>query len=271
MIDKPELICYTIAEASQRRRSAAAASADLETQKGAEIMFEWIKKKARQVREWAEEHPILAATVVVVSVAVTGGIAYLVIRNMNGDEELIAMPQDLIPQLGDGAVELNDIDIKELTDLEETEPVVEPPQAESLEDDEDYAYWVSSRCGHPRNIAPRIPSEAAKAEAARNGVELPENYTWVRPSNPRIRCAVDDPRAILPLDLSESEEASSPFDMWDEDEIVVELIGNMETMDTDVFEKLYGRLDVDHQIEVDESIREFANNAVGCDYWDSDE
>ena len=53
-------------------------------------MIEWIKKKARQVREWAEEHPILAATVVVMSVAVTGGIAYLVIRNMNGDEELIA-------------------------------------------------------------------------------------------------------------------------------------------------------------------------------------
>lgn len=235
------------------------------------MILKKLKKKARQVREWAEEHPILAATVVVVSVAVTGGIAYLVIRNLNGDEELIAMPQDLMPQLGDGAVELNDIDIKELKALEEPEPVVEPPQAESLEDDEDYAYWVSSRCGHPRNIAPRIPSEAAKAEAARNGVELPENYTWVRPSNPRIRCAVDDPRAILPLDLPESEEASSPFDMWDEDEIVVELIGNMETMDTDVFEKLYGRLDVDHQIEVDESIREFANNAVGCDYWDSDE
>lgn len=45
----------------------------------------------------------------------------------------------------------------------------------------------------------------------------------------------------------------------------------METMDTDVFEKLYDRPDVDRQIEVDESIREFANNAVGCDYWDSDE
>ena len=234
-------------------------------------MFEWIKKKARQVREWAEEHPILAATVVVVSVAVTGGIAYLVIRNMNGDEELIAMPQDLMPQLGDDDVELNNIDMKELKALEEPEPVVEPPQVESLDDDEDYAYWLSSRRGHPRNIAPRNPSEAAKAEAALNGVELPEYFTWVRPSNPRIRCAADDPRAILPLDLPEIEEASSTLDLWDEDEIVVELIGNMETMDTDVFEKLYERLDVDHQIEVDESIREFANNAVGCDYRDSDE
>lgn len=45
----------------------------------------------------------------------------------------------------------------------------------------------------------------------------------------------------------------------------------MEMMDTDVFEKLYDRPDVDRQIEVDESIREFANNAVGCDYWGSDE
>ena len=52
---------------------------------------------------------------------------------------------------------------------------------------------------------------------------------------------------------------------------MVMLIGNMETLDSEVFEKLYGRLDVDHQIEVDESIGEFANNAVGCDYWYSDD
>lgn len=52
---------------------------------------------------------------------------------------------------------------------------------------------------------------------------------------------------------------------------MVELIGNMETIDTNVFEELYKRLDVDHQIEVDESIREFANKAVGYDYWDSNE
>lgn len=177
------------------------------------MILKKLKKKARQVREWAEEHPILAATVVVVSVAVTGGIAYLVIRNLNGDEELIAMPQDLMSLPGDTDVELNDIDMKEFKALEEPEPAVEPPQAESLDDDEDYAYWLSSRRGHPRNIAPRNPSEAAKAVAALNGVELPENFTWVRPSNPRIRCAADDPRAILPLDLPESKEASNLLDL----------------------------------------------------------
>lgn len=32
---------------------------------------------------------------------------------------------------------------------------------------------------------------------------------------------------------------------------MIELIDNMKTMDSEMFEKLYGRLDVDHQIEVD--------------------
>lgn len=56
------------------------------------------------------------------------------------------------------------------------------------------------------------------------------------------------------------------LDLWDGDDIVIKLIDNMETLDSEIFEALYNRLDTDHQIEINESIREFANNVVGCGY-----
>lgn len=56
----------------------------------------------------------------------------------------------------------------------------------------------------------------------------------------------------------------------DEEEIMV-LISNMETMDSDEFMERYDRLDADDKIAVDDAIREFAANAIGDDYWDSDD
>ena len=56
-----------------------------------------------------------------------------------------------------------------------------------------------------------------------------------------------------------------------QDQIVVELVTSMETMDSDEFEELYSQLDIDHQMDVDQSIREFANNAIGSEHWDSDD
>ena len=42
-------------------------------------------------------------------------------------------------------------------------------------------------------------------------------------------------------------------------------------MDSDEFESKFNMLDIDHQIEVDEGVRNFADGAVGCDWWDCDE
>jgi hypothetical protein len=56
-----------------------------------------------------------------------------------------------------------------------------------------------------------------------------------------------------------------------QEEIVATLINNMETMDFEEFEKLFNQLDDKHKAEVDQSIRNFANNAIGDEHWDSDD
>ena len=52
--------------------------------------------------------------------------------------------------------------------------------------------------------------------------------------------------------------------------IVAELIEGLETLSQEEFDGLYNQLDIDHQMEVDQSVREFADNAVGDEHWDSD-
>ncbi len=56
----------------------------------------------------------------------------------------------------------------------------------------------------------------------------------------------------------------------EQDQIVVDLAVGIETLSEEEFEELYNQLDVDHQMEVDQDIREFADNAVGDEHWDSD-
>ena len=57
----------------------------------------------------------------------------------------------------------------------------------------------------------------------------------------------------------------------EQDEIVVQLTTNLGGMiEDDEFEALFEQLDVDHRLEVNDAIREFANNAVGSDHWESD-
>lgn len=56
-----------------------------------------------------------------------------------------------------------------------------------------------------------------------------------------------------------------------QDNLVVDLLCAIETMDSDEFESKYNMLDIDHQIEVDDGVRNFADDAVGCDWWDCDE
>lgn len=55
-----------------------------------------------------------------------------------------------------------------------------------------------------------------------------------------------------------------------QDGIVDDLVTGLETLDEEEFDDLYEQLDADHQIEVDQSVREFADNAVGSEHWDSD-
>ena len=57
----------------------------------------------------------------------------------------------------------------------------------------------------------------------------------------------------------------------DQHEIVVELTTEIGHLTEEEFDALYDQLDVDHQIQVDIAIREFADNAVGSEHWDSDE
>ncbi|MGM8213424.1 hypothetical protein ACLIBH_11670 [Virgibacillus sp. W0430] len=59
----------------------------------------------------------------------------------------------------------------------------------------------------------------------------------------------------------------------DQDKIVEQLISGLDETGTedDFNENLYNQLDVDHQMQVDTAIREFADHAVGDEHWDSDE
>ena len=60
------------------------------------------------------------------------------------------------------------------------------------------------------------------------------------------------------------------LDYFEQEELTMELICGMETMDIDEWEEKYDILDVEHQIEVDEALQEFADNAVGSSSWRSD-
>jgi hypothetical protein len=56
----------------------------------------------------------------------------------------------------------------------------------------------------------------------------------------------------------------------EQDEIVAELTGGFDTFEPQEFEDLYDQLDSDHRTEVDQSLREFVDSAVGDEHWDSD-
>lgn len=57
----------------------------------------------------------------------------------------------------------------------------------------------------------------------------------------------------------------------EQDQIVVQLAVEIETLTEEEFDDLYEQLDAEHQMEVRQNIREFADNAVGSPNWDSDE
>lgn len=63
---------------------------------------------------------------------------------------------------------------------------------------------------------------------------------------------------------------SSGLSKDEQDQIVVDLAVGIETLSEEEFEDLYNQLDVDHQMEVDQDVREFADSAVGDEHWDSD-
>lgn len=63
---------------------------------------------------------------------------------------------------------------------------------------------------------------------------------------------------------------SSGLSKDEQDQIVVDLAVGVETLSEEEFDDLYQQLDVDHRMEVDQDIREFADNAVGDEHWDSD-
>lgn len=56
----------------------------------------------------------------------------------------------------------------------------------------------------------------------------------------------------------------------EQDEVVLQLVLGMETMDGDEWDELRGRLDDEHQRQVADAAREFADDAVGTEHWDSD-
>lgn len=60
------------------------------------------------------------------------------------------------------------------------------------------------------------------------------------------------------------------FSEAEQEQIVVELAVGVETL-SEEFDDLYSQLDVDHQMQVDENLQKFANNAVGDEHWDSDD
>lgn len=57
---------------------------------------------------------------------------------------------------------------------------------------------------------------------------------------------------------------------YEQENLVVELCSNRETMDEDEYEEKYLSLSPKYQRQVDESNLEFADNAVGDASWRSD-
>lgn len=55
-----------------------------------------------------------------------------------------------------------------------------------------------------------------------------------------------------------------------QDEIVVNLAVDGPNLTEDEFDELYNQLDADHKREVRHNTREFVDNAVGSEHWDSD-
>ena len=51
---------------------------------------------------------------------------------------------------------------------------------------------------------------------------------------------------------------------------MAELTGGFDSFEPQEFEDLYDQLDSDHRMEVDQSLREFVDSAVGDEHWDSD-
>ena len=57
---------------------------------------------------------------------------------------------------------------------------------------------------------------------------------------------------------------------YNDQETVLDLITNMETMESDEFEEKFSSLDEDDQLSVREAMCDFAANAIGDDHWESD-
>ncbi len=56
----------------------------------------------------------------------------------------------------------------------------------------------------------------------------------------------------------------------EQNEIVNTLAAEIETLTEEEFDALYEQLDGSHQAEVNANVREFADDAVGDEHWDSD-
>ena len=56
----------------------------------------------------------------------------------------------------------------------------------------------------------------------------------------------------------------------EQDQVVGDLAVSVETLSDEEFDDRYSTLDVDHQMQVDENLSEFASGAVGDEHWDSD-
>lgn len=57
----------------------------------------------------------------------------------------------------------------------------------------------------------------------------------------------------------------------EQDTIVGELTTDIGSLSDEESDALYNQLDAAHRLEVDQSIRMFADNAVGDEHWDSDD
>ncbi|MGZ3140450.1 hypothetical protein ACVDFE_00235 [Lentzea chajnantorensis] len=65
--------------------------------------------------------------------------------------------------------------------------------------------------------------------------------------------------------------STEPLSEDQQDALVVDLTVSLGTLPEEEFEQLYQQLDTEHQLLMDTKIREFADNAVGSEHWDSDD
>ena len=131
----------------------------------------------KRVEAWVSEHPVLAKGIVVVGVVTIAGVTYLVYRNVNPANEVLAQVKPLKKQLT-GHIIKNTASSEKITTGAEVLNLTSTSQIKRNYTSYSHPFAVS---GGPMKLAPNKTASAERiAEAANLGIHLDPGYTYRR-------------------------------------------------------------------------------------------